>query len=330
VTGGPSLAVTRSGELVVAWIENGVVQVVEGNISTASWERPVGISGTVGEAGGDPVVAVNGSGDAVAAWQSRDLQTGVSTVQAAYRRSGGLWGAAADLGTAGPGFDGTPQVAIDGAGNGFAAWVVAPGFALHGAVFASDAGSSHNAAVVPGPVSDPRLAVDSRGNAVVAWIDTRARTARASVWPSAARAWQPPVTLSTEGSSDARVATDGTGGAVAVWSTTTAADVAVWGADLLGDWEPTLIGTRPPSIAGLPRVGRTLFCRKGEWEGTVPIGYAYAWLRDGRLLPRLQTARYTVRRADRGAWIACRVTATNAAKSVAVTSRPVRVRRAPR
>ena len=66
------------------------------------------------------------------------------------------------------------------------------------------------------------------------------------------------------------------------------------------------------------------------WEGTLPIAYAYAWLRDGRPLPRFHAARYTARRADRDAWIACRVTATNAAKSVAVTSRPVRVRGAPR
>jgi hypothetical protein len=79
-------------------------------------------------------------------------------------------------------------------------------------------------------------------------------------------------------------------------------------------------------IRGSARVGGRLRCDRGAWEGTIPISYAYAWLRDGRAVRGAHRTVYTVRRADRRRLLACRVTATNAARSLIATSRAVRVR----
>jgi hypothetical protein len=76
-----------------------------------------------------------------------------------------------------------------------------------------------------------------------------------------------------------------------------------------------------------PRVGRTLTRALGAWEGTVPIRYAYAWVRNGRVMSRVSGHSYRVVRSDVGSRLARRVTATNAARSVTVTSAPVRVRK---
>jgi hypothetical protein len=86
----------------------------------------------------------------------------------------------------------------------------------------------------------------------------------------------------------------------------------------------TLSNRRAPAVAGTPRVGAALTCRPGSWTGSQPIRFRYAWLRGGARIG--STALYHVRPRDAGALLACRVTATNGARTVAATSRPVRVR----
>ena len=325
VTGGASLGVTRAGDAVVVWIENGIVEAARGSLHSDSWSPAVPLSRATGEAVGDPVVAVNARGDAVAVWQWRDRPTGQSIVQGAYGRAGASWTPAVDLG-AGAGFVWAPQAAIASGGDGLVTWLAAPAATLQGAAVTPAGQWSHAAAVAPGAAAEPRLAMDPGGNALAVWIDVASTTVRASAWPAVARAWQPPVTLSQTGVSAPRVAMDDAGGAVAVWSEGGGAETAVMGADLLGDWQPTLENTRRPAVIGRPRPGSRVKCRRGEWEGTVPIRYAYAWLRGGRPIPRARGPRYAVRRADKGTRLVCRVTATNASGPVTATSAPLRVR----
>jgi hypothetical protein len=82
---------------------------------------------------------------------------------------------------------------------------------------------------------------------------------------------------------------------------------------------------RAPAVAGWPRVGRTLVCRRGSWTGPPPIRYAYRWLRGGRGIPGSNTPRYRVRSRDTGTRLACRVRATNSGGATQATSPPVRV-----
>jgi hypothetical protein len=89
---------------------------------------------------------------------------------------------------------------------------------------------------------------------------------------------------------------------------------------------PTL-RTRP-AISGRPRPGALLHCSPGRWSGD-PTRLAYRWLRNGRYLAR-SAPNYPVRTVDRGARIACVVTATNAAGGARATSPALRIPRATR
>jgi hypothetical protein len=326
VTGGPSMAVTPAGEILVVWSELGVVRTARGDIRTGAWDSPVTLSNPSGEALGEPSIATNARGDAVAIWQWRDRPTGQAIVQAAPRSAGASWGPATDVGNGGG--NGAPQVAADGSGAAVAVWIeVAPGGTpLRSSVRAPGAAWSKPATVTLRNAADPRLGIDPAGNAVVVWTDLDLPDARAAVLPEAAGAWQPEAILSGAGAATLSVAVDASGRAVAVWERSAPPRLDVESADLAGGWELTLANTSRPSIQGRPRVGRRLACRRGTWDGTVPIRYAYAWSRDRRVVQGARGAVYTVRRADRGRLLACRVTATNAARSLAATSRAVRVR----
>jgi PKD repeat protein len=89
----------------------------------------------------------------------------------------------------------------------------------------------------------------------------------------------------------------------------------------------TLANTRRPTVAGTARAGATLTCPSGSWSGAQPIRLRYAWLRGGKAMAGATGRRYRVRTRDGGSLLACRVTATNGARTRAATSRPVRVRR---
>lgn len=325
VTGGPGLAVSGRGDAFAVWVEDAVVKAAHGDISAGTWDPPATLSTT--EAFGNPAVAVNRLGDALAAWlwPSQPRESGV--IQAAFRPAGGTWSPPTDLGTAVGGIPAGPRVALDDAGNGFVVWLGgAGGSSVESAFRPRVSGAWSQPALVSGPgTADPQLGVDPSGDAIAVWTDASGSTA-AAIRPAAAGAWQPSVVLSGGGTSDPRLAVDAAGGAVATWNIRQGERAEVQSSDLSGGWELTLSNTRRPSIVGQPRVGRALQCRRGGWDGTVPIRYAYAWLRNGRPLRGSRGVRYVVRRADRGRSLACRVTASNAARSLSATSRPVRVR----
>jgi hypothetical protein len=323
VNGGPAVAVAPTGEAFVAWIENGAVKVARGNVSSAIWDAPVTLK--TGDAEGDPVVATDAAGDAVAAWQWRSQPREPTIVQAAFRPANGAWGQAVDLATVGHGFTYDPQVAIDASGNAIGLWPDENGLSSSVRPVASSTWS-HPARVTHVAVSGARLAVDAHGDAVAIWIDAASKAPDASVRPAVAGAWQPIMHVSQAASSDPQVAIDDAGNAVALWNAPGGSTIDVQTADLAADWQPVLVNTRRPAITGSPRVGRALVCNRGAWHGTVPISYAYAWRRNGAAVRGAARPSYRVRRRDAGALLMCRVTATNPARRLAATSRPVRVR----
>src|SRR5262249_24324365 len=161
--------------------------------------------------------------------------------------------------------------------------------------------------------------IDAHGDAVAVWIDTATKAFDASVRPAVAGSWQLVAHVSATPSSDPRLAIDDAGNAAALWNAPPSTAVDVHAADLAADWEPTLANTERPTITGKPRVGHTLVCNRGGWDGTVPISYAYAWRRNGAAVRGAARPTYHVRRRDAGASIACRVTATNPARTLAAT-----------
>lgn len=86
--------------------------------------------------------------------------------------------------------------------------------------------------------------------------------------------------------------------------------------------------TAAPSITGTAREGQTLTASPGLWSGTTPMGFAYQWRScdsSGSSCVDIALANsttYTLTPADDGTTIVLRITASNAAGSVAADSQP--------
>jgi hypothetical protein len=85
--------------------------------------------------------------------------------------------------------------------------------------------------------------------------------------------------------------------------------------------------TRPavrarPKVTGRTRVGATLTCTGGTWNGS-PSAYSFTWRRDGKVIDH--GLRHRVLVGDRGHTLRCEVTARNAAGVSAAVSGIVRV-----
>ncbi len=80
------------------------------------------------------------------------------------------------------------------------------------------------------------------------------------------------------------------------------------------------VNTAPPEVSGTAKVNETLKCSSGTWTGTPAPTYTYKWLREGATIESATAATYTVRSEDQGYSLACSVTATNSAGSVAKQS----------
>ncbi len=329
---GPVVKVNPDGGAVAAWVESGVVVAALGSVATQTWAPREPLSSAAGLGEGDPSVAIDDAGDAAVVWAWLGPTSEHPVVQAAYRPRGGSW-EVRTLGEADGSLAPHPRAAIDGGGNATFVWVGGTGAtSLETAGRTSTGTWSRQSTIVPSDASDPELAVDPQGRAVLVWRNEGARRIEASIRPGAAAAWQPRVFVSPADPSldavDASVpalALDGAGNAVATWQRGTG-QVSVETSELGGSWAPTLANTRRPLVSGRPRVGGRLRCDRGAWEGTVPIAYAYAWLRNGHGISGARGVLYRVRRPDRGGRVACRVAATNPAGSSTATSRAVTVR----
>jgi hypothetical protein len=84
---------------------------------------------------------------------------------------------------------------------------------------------------------------------------------------------------------------------------------------------PTLVDA--PEVRGVTRVGRTLTCRASYAN---VVGQGTAWLREGRLIPGSQKARYKVRPGDLHHLISCETAAYNLDGGWTAASRSAAVR----
>jgi hypothetical protein len=82
--------------------------------------------------------------------------------------------------------------------------------------------------------------------------------------------------------------------------------------------------TAAPTLSGGTSVGSVLSCSTGSW-GNNPSGLSYRWLLGGSAISGQTSDSYTVLSADAGLGIACEVTASNGAGTLASTSNTVQI-----
>ena len=173
----PQVAIGPGGSAVAVWARtNGAHVVVQGASKPAggAWTPVVDLSDSEKTAG-EPQVAIDSAGRAVAVWQRSD---GFNTiVQSSFLGSvgGGAWSKPVDLSAKGENAK-EPQLAADGAGNVVAVWTRLEGTdTIAQAAFRSGGGAwaaPNELSEAGGDAKEPQIAVDPGGAAVAVWSRT--------------------------------------------------------------------------------------------------------------------------------------------------------------
>jgi PKD domain len=356
----PDVAIDPAGDAVAVWSwqgPSGTVVQAAFHPAGGGWTAPAQVSGTPASPAPRARTAIDGGGNAVVVW----LGGPAPGVRAATRpRATGAWSRPAAVSTAGQAAS-TPEFSINPAGNALAVWrqggttVASLRPANSGVWFPPTNLSAANV-----ETRGPQVAVDDAGRAVAIWsrfgpaenvVDVAPLTASGPAFSAripAKDAARVPVLLSVLAAGWAAPlvgqpswqfgdGTSATGATVRhAYSATGRYTVTVSQSDAAGGTStatqtlrivPVVMVTRP-SLAGTPVVGSTLTCRRGSWRGAPPLAYAFRWLRNGTVIAGPTGQQYTLRAADDGKNVACRVTVTNALGGGRMASLPVRVRAA--
>jgi hypothetical protein len=334
LVGGYDVALDRAGNAVALFTRVGPVAdsvVLQARLRPASagvWLPAVDLAGPY-RAVESVSVAIDGAGNATAAWVAARTDPRQEAVEAIRRPAGGTWSRPARISAAGN-INGV-QLAVGAGGDAVALWrqarLVEAAARPTGSPTWQPAVELYRGARNE-YVAETALALDPRGDAVALW--TVAEKLRAAVREAATDVWLPSVEVagSSYGLAWPSVALDGAGNAIAAWGEQEA--TARW-FPLTSELSatafdtPVLVNVGRPSVRGTSIVGGTVTCFPGRWKGTQPIAYSYAWLRNGRLRSVGRGVR--IRRADAGSLIACRVRAANASGAKLATSPAVRVPR---
>ena len=232
----PVIAVNERGDAVAAWgADFGIAGGVYVTVRSADgiWSKPDPLYLAFGAMPGSVDVAIDPSGQAVAAWTS-----GAGAVEAAFYQPGSGW---AKEDTLEPAIQSVgnepPRAAIDGAGRATVIWSqVAFG---KGSVHA--AGGSPGSGWAPAQLKgfggrEPDLAVAADGRAVAAWKrkDNGHQVIEASLRPAPGAAWADPVVVSgtSKDSGTPSAAIDPQGNALVAWDQV----AAVGHMALAADW----------------------------------------------------------------------------------------------
>jgi PKD domain len=218
----PDVAIDAAGNAIAVWKLEGSNFIVQGAVRPADqedWAAPDDLS-DAGQDAGEPAVAMNGPGEAVAVWTRLD---GTDTVQGAVRPAGGDWADPDDLSD--PGQDaGEPGVAIDEAGEAVAVWRRSNGSnnIVQGAVrpAGGEWADADDLSASGQNGSSPVVAMNVAVGAVAMWYrdDGADFRVQAAVRPPDGE-WSKPDTLSAagEGAAFPEVALDAAGNAIAVF-----------------------------------------------------------------------------------------------------------------
>jgi hypothetical protein len=202
----PQAAMDARGDATAVWMHfDGSHYVVESSYrpEQGEWEAPTLVS-QPGEEGGNPHVALDAKGDTLVAWRGED--EGGEFVRAAYRPTGGSWGAPTDVSVAGEHVQ-QLRVAVDPDGNAIVAWAGSSseegGHDIVRAAYKTVGGAweTPTALSADGGNGFPSDVVfDTGGNAALVWQrwDGTTNLVQAAYRP-AGEEWEPAVDLSEEG-----------------------------------------------------------------------------------------------------------------------------------
>ncbi len=230
----PKAAVDAEGDATAVWMLQEGGQLIARTAyrpAGEGWGAPTALSAG-GEEGGDPAVALDAAGDAVAIWGSSEGYD--STVRGSYRPKGGEWQPPVRISLAGESAQ-ARQVALDGRGDALVAWAGSTSkTGSYDRVKASfrPAGGSWGEPVVlsqdGGNAFPDDVAFDEEGDAVLVWQrEGGSDEIVQAAYRPAGGAWLEPTSLSEEGeqSVDAAVvlnapgeATAAEGAATVVWT----------------------------------------------------------------------------------------------------------------
>ncbi len=168
----PNIATDSMGNMTVVWVrlESGVVrfQASHYRASSGAWSEPAGVAINAPGAsvpGGDPALASDEAGNAIAVWEWSDGQRW-TIVSATYHAPVDSWGAIASV-TLGPN-PSRPQARFDPLGNATVVWSDSSAGSVDAARRSAD-GSWSLVTLAPSGAHSPSLDIDPAGNAAVAW-----------------------------------------------------------------------------------------------------------------------------------------------------------------
>ena len=205
----PAVAIAPDGRAVAIWQwVSGVLSNIQASVRPAggSWSDPVIVS----DHSGHPVIGMDGSGNAVAAWAPLNLTQPVET---ASLPAGGHWTAVHTLAAQGGGVN----LATNSVGGAIVTWrsgsfiEAASGTILGGLAAPVAVGAAYGGLSA---LTAPRVVLSDSGQASLAW---QAGTNERVVTRTSVGTWSAPTLLSANGSSGIGTAIDGVGNAIAAF-----------------------------------------------------------------------------------------------------------------
>ena len=170
----PSVALDDGGNAVLTGFRSDSQTVAFARAAGSDmWTGPIVLSGAEHNAFVPPTLAVNGSGQAIAAWMGDE--GGLLVVRASLRSSDGTWSSAQNLGYAGYLGNRPASVAIDDRGDVVAVWTRGPENAANVYAEVRPAGGDWQPAQVLSSRGDGRLeskvVMNGRGDALAVWAE---------------------------------------------------------------------------------------------------------------------------------------------------------------
>jgi hypothetical protein len=245
----PSVAIAPDGRAVIAWEGTANnVDTVQASVRPpgGQWSPAVTLTGDSGH----PVVAMDGSGNAIAAWAAA-----AGPIETASLPAGGTWTAVTTLATRGQAVD----LAVNAAGSAIITWGTRTAtVAASGTVQGGFAAPVTIGFPPPYPVGHTRVVLNGLGDAAAAWTNGGPADFVATRAPDGT--WSPATKLSTTTDGPIDIAIDGAGNALAIFGQT---DVS--GSDVTatlytsehpasGTWSTPAVLSVPGDAASSPQV----------------------------------------------------------------------------
>lgn len=246
--GDPHVAIDSEGEAVAVWVASNdhavhyVVQAATGSATTGIWKAAVNLS-SESQYANEPQIAVNATGQAVAAWRGDEpgemIEASVEPVRGEWQTPIDISGVAA--------FTRHPQVAIDSHGDAVAVWESYNGKyeLIQGST--RPAGSSWLAPVTLSATEEdarfPQVASDASGDVLGVWDNSTNHTVQSALGSAVGGTWGGLVNVSAPGSGPSNepvaLAVNGLGDAVASWGSKTPKELgqAAAGSAVTGQWQ---------------------------------------------------------------------------------------------